>query len=149
MGYHITLARPEPKPAITEQEWRQFVLSRPELTLEPAEVRAHMITAILDAQENLALHYCKGDVFTKNPDGPRIISYMVSIASHFEAVVTGDEGETYATEADWGTQTDWNTPPMAAPKPIRKWELSRGKRVVAGLLLGALVVAIREFFRSR
>lgn len=149
MGYHITLARREPKSAITEQEWRDFVLGRPELTLEPAEVGAHFITATLDGQQTLALHYCKGEVFTKNPEGPRIIAYMVSIAPHFDAVVTGDEGETFATEADWGTQADWNTPSAAAPKPLRKRELSRGKRVVLGLLLGVLLVVLKEVFWSR
>ena len=91
MGYHVTLARRDSETGITEQEWRQFVLGRPELTLIPAEQGAHFITAILDRRDDLALHFCKGEVFTKNPEGPRIISYMASIAPYFEAVVTGDE----------------------------------------------------------
>ena len=42
--------------------------------------------------DNRALHYSQGSasVFTKNPEGPRIIQYLSSIAPHFGGVVTGD-----------------------------------------------------------
>lgn len=145
MGYHITLARPKALPGITEQEWRQFVLGRPELTLLPATQDAHFITAILDGQEHLALHFCKGEVFTKNPDGPRIISYMVSIAPHFEAVVTGDEGETFATEADWGTRNQWDQP--SPKKSFWRREFTPGNILrMAILLLVAALLIHKHFF---
>lgn len=75
MGYHITLSRPESQSEITEQEWKSFVCTRPELT--PIEDSAFE-TVILDGNMNLPLHYADGAVFTKNPDGPRIIPYMVA-----------------------------------------------------------------------
>jgi hypothetical protein len=149
MGYHVTLSRPEPSHGITPQEWREFVLSRPELKL--SEEDGHFITAILDGDAHLALHYSKGSVFTKNPEGPRIIQYLASIAPHFGGVVTGDEGETYTTEADWGTESDWDSR-MESRTPRRPWwkrELSRRKRLIAGLLLGVLLVIIKEVFFSR
>ena len=144
MGYHITLSRPEPHPEITEQEWKSFVRSRPELT--PVEDSA-FDTVILNGDINLPLHYANGAVFTKNPDGPRIIRYMVSIAPHFGGVVTGDEGETFATEADCGTDEEW----ASAPLPILWWkrELSRGKRLVLGLILAVVVTVIVELLKTK
>ena len=146
MGYHITLKRPEPSTGITRQEWRDFVASRPELKI--VEDDPHSITAILDGDDTLALHYSSGDasVFTKNPEGPRIIEYMSSIASHFGGVVTGDEGETFSSPADWGTQSDWDGRTIFTEKPWRKRELSRGKRVVLGLLLGVVAIVIKQLF---
>jgi hypothetical protein len=149
MGYHITLARTESKEPITEQEWKTFVSSRPELTLEPAEEGAHFITAILDGSDELALHYCKGDVFTKNPNGPRIIEYMASIAPHFDAVVKGDEGETFSTAEDWGTQEDWDKPFEPSPKTFWQREPPRGYRILLGLLLGGVLILIRHLFFDR
>ncbi len=149
MGYHITLRRSESTAGITAQEWRDFVASRPELKLVNED--AHFITAILDGDENLALHYSTGNcsVFTKNPEGPRIIEYMASISPHFGGIVTGDEGETFSSPADWGTQADWDTLPVTVPKPWWKRELSRGWRVILGLLLGVLIIIIREVFFPR
>lgn len=140
MGYHITLNRPEPGTGITEQEWRDFVANRPELKI--VEETPHFVSVILDGDDNLALHYSSGDasVFTKNPEGPRIIEYMASIAPHFGGVVTGDEGETFSSPADWGSQT------IFAGKPWWKRELSRGKRVVLGLLLGVVAIVIKHLF---
>jgi hypothetical protein len=148
MGYHVTLSRPEPSLGITAQEWRNFVAGRPELKIVYED--EHFITTTLDGDDNLALHYSTGSasVFTKNPSGPRIIEYMASIAPHFGGVVTGDEGETFATEADWGTQSDWDTR-KKAQRPRSRWELSRGKRVMVGLLLGVLIFIIKEVFFSR
>jgi len=151
MGYHITLRRPEPSPGITAQEWRDFVVGRSELKI--VMENQHFITAILNGNDSLALHHSSGDasVFAKNPNGPRIIEYMASIAPFFGGAVTGDEGETYTTEADWGTQADWDarTSIPSTPKPWWKRELSRGKRVVVGLLLGALFFFIKEVFFGR
>lgn len=146
MGYHITLNRPSPGAGITEQEWRTFVASRPELKI--VEETPHFISVILDGNNNLALHYSSGDasVFTKNPEGPRIIEYMASIAPHFGGVVTGDEGESYSSPADWGTQKDWDSPPVPAEKPWWKRELSRGKRVILGLLIGVFAIIIKQLF---
>ena len=146
MGYHITLKRPEPSTGITKQEWRDFVATRPELKI--VEDDLHFITAILDGDDTLALHYSSGDasVFTKNPEGPRIIEYMSSIASHFGGVVTGDEGETFSSPADWGTQSDWDGRTIFTEKPWWKRELSRGKRVVLGMLLGVVAIVIKQLF---
>lgn len=146
MGYHITLSRPEPGAGITEQEWRDFVASHPELKI--VDETPHFITAILDGDDCLALHYSSGDasVFTKNPEGPRIIEYMASIAPHFDGVVTGDEGETFSSPVDWGTQSDWVSQPIFAEKPWWKRELSRGKRVFLGLLLGVVAIIIKQLF---
>lgn len=146
MGYLITLNRPVPGTGITEQEWRDFVAGRPELKI--VEETPHFITAILDGDDGLALHYSSGDrsVFTKNPEGPRIIEYMASIAPHFGGVVTGDAGETFSSPADWGTQSDWDRQTIPAEKPWWKRELSRGKRVVLGLLLGIIAIIIKELF---
>ncbi len=150
MGYHITLQRPEPNTGITAQEWRDFVLSRPELKIVEEDER--FITAILHGDENLALHYSMGSasVFTKNPEGPRIIEYMASIAPHFGGVVIGDEGETFSSVADWGTQRDWETSTDAGTdgRPWWQWEMSRSKRVIAGLLLGIVFIIIKEVFFS-
>jgi hypothetical protein len=148
MGYHITLRRPEPNPGITAQEWRDFVLGRPELEL--AEEEDAFITAVVHGDDNLALHYSPGSatVFTKNPDGPQIIEYLISIAPHFGGVVTGDEGEKYTTVADSGTQSDWDARDDSFI-PLRPWwkrELPRGKRVIAGLMLGVLFVITKELF---
>ncbi|WP_205618987.1 hypothetical protein [Rubritalea marina] len=87
-------------------------------------------------------------MFTSSPNGPRIIEYLASIAPIFGGVVTGDEGEAYTTESDWGTQADWDAQASIrpAPKPWWKRELSRGKRLAVGLLLGALILLIREVF---
>lgn len=136
MGYHINLERHRLSPGITAHEWRDFVLGRPELEL--ADEDDGFITAILHGNDNLALHYSKGSasVFTKNPDGPRIIEYMASIAPYFDTVVTGDEGERYSTEADWGTQNDWTKPPKVERKPFWLRKLSPSKRVIAGFHLG-------------
>jgi hypothetical protein len=57
MGYHITLSRPESKPEITEQEWKSFIRTRPELT--PIEDSA-FDTVILNGDMNLPLHYSNG-----------------------------------------------------------------------------------------
>lgn len=146
MGYHITLNRPEPGAGITEQEWRSFVASRPELKI--IEETPHFVSVILDGDDNLALHYSSGDasVFTKNPESPRIIEYMASIAPHFGGVVTGDEGETFSSPADWGTQSDWDSQTIFAKKPWWKHELSRGRRVILGLLLGVVAIVIKYLF---
>jgi hypothetical protein len=146
MGYHITLNRPEPSTGITAQEWRDFVASRTELTLVAEDT--HFITAILHGDENLALHYSTGDcsVFTKNPDGPSIIEYMASIAPHFGAIVTGDEGEHFSSPEDWGTQSDWDSQSVLVEKPWWKRELSRGKRVIAGVLLGVVIIIFKQVF---
>jgi hypothetical protein len=148
MGYHITLRRPEPSTEISELEWRDFVASRPELKI--VEQESHIITAILHGDENLALHYSPedGSVFTKNPEGPRIIEYMASIAPHFGGVVTGDEGETFSSPADWGAKRDWDSQPFFEAKPWWNRELSRGKRVVLGLLLGVVASVIKQLFFS-
>lgn len=151
MGYHITLRRHEPSPGITPQEWRDFVAGRSELKI--VEEDQHFITVVVDGDDSLALHYSPGDasIFTSNPNGPRIIEYMASIAPFFDGVVTGDEGETFSTEADWGTQADWDaqTSIQPTPKPWWKRELSGGKRIVVGLLLGALFFLIKEVFFGR
>lgn len=139
MGYHITLSRHEPSTGITAQEWKDFVASRPELKM--VDTGTNFITAILDGDENLGLHYSPGDcsIFTKNPEGPRIIEYMASIAPHFGGIVTGDEGETFLTEADWGTKDDWSSPKSTTKRPWRQRELPRGWRIILGLLLGILI----------
>ncbi len=146
MGYHITLSRSEPSTGITAQEWKDFVASRPELKLVDEDTR--FVTAILDGDDNLALRYSSGDcsVFIKNPEGPRIIEYMASIAPHFGGIVTGDEGETFSSSADWGTQRDWDSQAAILRKPWWQRELSRGWRVILGLLLGVLIIIIREVF---
>jgi hypothetical protein len=143
MGYHITLSRPNSQPAITEQEWRDFVRSRPEL--KPIEGSA-FDTVIVDGDMNLPLHYANGTIFTKNPDGPRIIKYMVSIAPHFSGTVSGDEGEVFATEADCGTEEDWNTPPI--PVPWWKKEMPRGMRILLGFLFGLALFVIMEHLKK-
>lgn len=149
MGYHVTLRRPEPGTGITAQEWKDFVAGRPELKL--VDKGTHFITAILDGGENLALHYSAGNcsVFTKNPEGPRIIEYMASIAPHFGGVVTGDEGEVFSSAADWGTQNDWDSQTVFVKKPWWQTELSRGWRIILGLFLGAFIIIIKEAFFSR
>ena len=149
MGYHITLSRPEPSRGITAQEWEDFVASRPEL--ERVDGDSHFITAILDGDEDLALHYSPGDcsVFTKNPEGPRIIEYMASIAPHFNGIVTGDEGEIFLSAEDWGTQSDWDRQTAVVRKPWWRRELPRGWRVILGLLLGVLIIIIRGVFFAR
>ena len=144
MGYHITLSRPESQPEITEQEWKSFVGTRPELT--PVEDSAFE-TVILDGDINLSLHYANGSVFTKNPDGPKIIRYMISIAPHFSGVVTGDEGEVFSTEADCGTDEEWASQPLRIP--WWKRELPRGKRLVLGLILAALLIVVTEFIKTK
>lgn len=155
MSYHITLHKLEPNSGITPQEWRNFIASRSEL--EIVEDNAHFISAMLHRDRSLILHYSagSGSVFIKKPDGPQLIEYLASIAPHFGAIVTGDEGETFATESDWGTQADWDSQInagaslKAAVKPLRKKELSRGKRIALGLLLGILIIVIKEVFFSR
>ena len=146
MGYHITLHRPPPAPGITPREWKDFVHSRSELRLTFES--EHFCTVILDEDQNLALHYSTGSasVFTKNPEGPRIIAYMASIATHFEAVVTGDEGESYKDEADWGRQSDWSVPVSRT----RWWrrELPRGMRILLGLAIGVLLFVASALLRS-
>lgn len=144
MGYHITLSRPKEQQGITGQEWADFVRGRPELT--PVDNSA-FDTVIIDSDMNLALHYADGSVFTKNPDSPRIIKYMVSIAPHFGGVVTGDEGETFTTEADCGTEEDWASPAVATP--WWKKELPRGMRFVLGLLIAVAVIAILELIKAK
>ena len=120
--------------------------SHPELKI--VDETPHFITAILDGDGSLALHYSSGDssVFTKNPNGPRIIEYMASIAPHFGGVVTGDEGETFSSRADWGTQSDWDSQTTLAEKPWWKHELSGSKKVVLGVLLGVVAIIIKQFF---
>jgi hypothetical protein len=149
VGYHVTLSKPQS--GITAQEWKNFVRSRPELKLTVDA--GHFVTAILDGDEDLALHFsaASGSVFTKNPYGPRIIEYMVSIAPHFGGVVTGDEGETYATKADWGTQADWDSrlDSQTLRRPWWRRGLSRGKRILLGVVFGVLCFAIKEFLTSK
>jgi hypothetical protein len=144
MGYHITLSRPESQEGITEQEWRAFVRMRPELTIVEDSA---FDTVIIDGDMNLALHYVNGSVFTKNPDGPRIIRYMVSIAPHLGGVVNGDEGESFATEADCGTESDWGSPSLSLP--LWKRELPRGMRLVVGVLIGVALFGIAELFKTK
>jgi hypothetical protein len=149
MGYHITLSRPEPSTGITAQEWKDFVASRPELKL--VTEATPFITAILDGDEQLALHYSTREcsVFTKNPEGPRLIEYMASIAPHFRGIVTGEEGEMFSSATDWGTQSDWDRQTALVRKPWWRRELSRGWRVLLGLLLGVLIIIIKEVFFAR
>ncbi|MGC6456741.1 MAG: hypothetical protein ACON4R_00075 [Akkermansiaceae bacterium] len=148
MGYHITLSRRGTSPGITAQEWRDFVTERPELKI--VEENEHFITTVLDGDDSLILHHSSGAdaVFASSPDGPQIIEYLASIAPIFGGVVTGDEGEVYTNESDWGTQADWDAQASirSAPQPWRRRELSRGKRLVVGLLLGVLIFLIREVF---
>lgn len=61
--------------------------SRPELNI--VEETPHFVSVILDGDYNLSLHYSSGDasVFTKNPEGPRIIEYMASIAPNFGGLI--------------------------------------------------------------
>jgi hypothetical protein len=144
MGYHITLSRPKSQPEITEQEWRDFVRTRPELTTVEDSC---FDTVIIDRDMNLALHHVDGSVFTKNPDGPRIIRYMVSIAPHFGGIVSGDEGEIYATEADCGRESDW-----ASQRPALPWwkrEAPRGMRIGLGLVVGVALFALIELFKTK
>ncbi len=146
MGYHITLNRPEPSPGITAQEWRDFVASRPELKIVKED--AHTITAVLHEDDNLFLHYSIGDasVFTQNPDGPQIIEYMASIAPHFGAVVTGDEGEIFSSAADWGSQNEWDRP--TSRKTFWKREFTPGNIIRLILLLFAAAVMIYKSFMA-
>ena len=118
------------------------------LELKIVKETANFITVILDGDESLALHYSTVDasVFTNNPKGPRIIEYMASIAPHFGGVVTGDEGETFSSPADWGTQSDWDSQPIFAEKPWWKHELSGGKKIVLGVLLGVVAIIIKQLF---
>ena len=118
------------------------------LELKIVKETSHFITAILDGDDSLALHYSTGDasVFTNNTEGPRIIEYMASIAPHFGGVVTVDEGETFSSLADWGTQSDWDSQPIFAEKPWWKRELSGGKKVVLGVLLGVVAIIIKQLF---
>lgn len=149
MGYHITLQRSEPRPGITEQEWRSFLESRAEL--KTVNEDAHFITSILHGSDNLALHYSKADgsVFTNNPEGPQIIEYLVSIAPHFGGIVTGDGGETFTAVTDWGTQSDWDRP--TPQKTFWQRELTSGNIIrMAILLFVALLFAtgfiLKHFF---
>ncbi|MFN9712967.1 MAG: hypothetical protein ACK57G_04085, partial [Planctomycetota bacterium] len=146
MGYHITLKRPDSGVGITEQEWRDFVASRSELKI--AEETPHVIRVILDGDDKLALHYSSGDasVFTRNPEGPRIIEYMASIAPHFGGVVVGDAGETFSSAADWGTQNDWDNQTELVVTPWWKRELSGGKKILLGVLLGVVAILIKQLF---
>ena len=149
MGYIINLERQGTNSTITAQEWRDFVLTRSELQI--TDETDAFITAILDGNDRLALHHSagSGSVFTKNPDGPRIIEYMVSIAPFFDAVVTGDEGEHYAAAADWGTQSDWDTPSSTESKPFWKRELSGPHRLIAGIAFGVILILVKELFFSK
>lgn len=116
--------------------------------LEIVDETSHFITATLDGDDSLALHYSSVDasVFTKNPKGPRIIEYMVSIAPHLGGVVTGDEGDIYSSATDCGAQIDWDNPPNFTEMPWWKRELSWGWRVVFGLLLGAFAIIFKQVF---
>lgn len=147
MGYHITLKRPEPSRGITAQEWRDFIAIRPELKI--VEEDEHFITAILDGDDNLALQYSMGDasVFTKNPEGPRIIEYMASIAPHFGGVVTGDEGETFSSAADWGSQNDWDRP--TRQKTFWQREFTTGNIIRMAILLLVAAALIYKHFIAR
>lgn len=146
MAYHITLSRPAPLSAITAEEWLEFVSSRPELKLADSE---SFITAILDGDENLTLHYSpgSGSVFTKNPEGPRIIAYMASIAPDLRGVVTGDEGESYTKESDWGTKADWE--PRPKRRPWWRRELSPGKRIILGITIAIVYLVVKDLLASK
>ncbi len=143
MGYHITLKRPEPSTGISEQEWREFVATRHELKIVDEE--AQFITAILHGSDHLVLHYSKADrsVFTKNPEGPKIIEYMASIAPHFGGMVIGDEGETFTSKADWGTQSDWNRPTQQ--KTFWQRELTPGNIIRMAILLFVVLFLATAF----
>ncbi len=149
MGYHITLSRPEPSKGITAQEWKDLIASRPELKRVDGD--SHFITAILDEDENLALHYSVGDrsVFTKNPEDPRIIEYMASIAPDLGGIVTGDGGEIFSSAEGLGTQRDGDRQTALGRGPWWRRDLSRGWRVLLGLLLGVLIILVRQLFFAR
>jgi len=149
MGYHITLSRATSHKGITAEEWRDFVATRPEL--KTVAEQPQFITTILDGDPKLALHYSIADksVFVKNPDGPRLIEYMASIAGHFDATVTGDGGEAFSTPADWGTQVDWDKAPERARTPFWKRELPRGQRLMLGLILGAVLALLMIYLAPK
>lgn len=121
--------------------------SRPELKI--VEETPDFITAILDGDDNLALHYSRGDasVFTKNPQGPRIIEYMASIAPHFGGVVTGDEGEIFSSASDWGTQSDWDRP--TPKKTFWQREFTTGNIIRMAVLLLVAATLIYKHLIAR
>ena len=71
------------------------------------------------------------------------MSIWRSIAAHFGGNVTGDEGERYSSPEDWGTQSDRDSQTVFVKKPWWKRDLSRGKRVIAGLVLGVVIVVLK------
>lgn len=102
MGYDLRITRRKRwdrgGPAITADEWLDYVRDDPELRLEP-EMGLHFAVwsppsrpeeewpAWLDWEE-------EGTIYAKNPD-PALIDKMVAIARHFDATVQGEEWEIY------------------------------------------------------
>jgi hypothetical protein len=97
----------------------------------------------------MALYYSvsSASVFAVNPNGPDIIEYLVSIAPHFEAVVSGDEGEKYTSSADWGTREGWEDRKFSrSQKPWWRIELSKKNRIIGGVIFGIVLILVKRLY---
>lgn len=112
MGYDVHITRKtewsdEAGPRITEDEWRAYVASDPELVMtgfakcETAQGETIKISQPLmtewrhhSSRSPVWLSYFEGNLSIKNPDA-ECLAKMRQIAAKLQARVQGDEGEYY------------------------------------------------------
>jgi hypothetical protein len=105
MGYDIHITRKElwsdeDGPTISEDEWRKFIETDPDLELdsEASNTRDQMFFATY-RRDQTVFGWMDGDIFTKNPERD-VIQKAVQIAERLGAKVQGDDGEVYGPSGE-------------------------------------------------
>jgi hypothetical protein len=105
MGYDIHITRKElwsdeDGPTISEDEWRKFIETDPDLELdsEASNTRDQMFFATY-RRDQTVFGWMDGDIFTKNPERD-VIQKAVQIAERLGAKVQGDDGEVYGPDGE-------------------------------------------------
>lgn len=103
MAYEFHITRREywedDGPAITADEWLQYVKNDPELKIIEANGRHFVHWTGPSKLSEPWLDWLDGEIFTEDPD-KALVDKMIAIAQNLKAEVQGDDGEAYADSSD-------------------------------------------------
>ncbi len=117
MGYDLHITRKdcwadeEDKSSISRDEWKAYVETDPEITLDPDNPFEDYFLYIR-AEENWPLWFNPrlGNIYTKNPPTD-VIEKIVTIAATLKARVQGDDQEFYDLNGNMIREEDTHPPP--------------------------------------
>jgi hypothetical protein len=121
MGYEINIKREQENP-ITLQEWENYIISATDFYLTD-EFSTYNSTGVWKTSKDLVYFTFQeniGVIAVKNPDD-WVISKMIDISKSLNAVVAGEEGETYKIDKDGIQQTIFPEKIIDKPKVNRKF----------------------------